>query len=210
LKLEVSHFLSFGCPVYIHVPIEKRTKLDPSSKKGLFVGYNETSKDYMVFIPGKRNIVVSEDVKVEEEFASRKSHEPIPVIDDEEQETLKVEPGSLVISRAVQEPLGEEGETRAPSTSGQRPQWFTQTLRDAQEHVESPRSTFRESRPLKKFPNYMALMSNILDSKPSSFLEVADQQVWWDAMVEEYTIIMKNDVGYIVPRLEGKLVASSR
>jgi hypothetical protein len=39
VKPEVSHFHIFGCLVYIHVvPIWKRTKLDPSSKKGLFVG----------------------------------------------------------------------------------------------------------------------------------------------------------------------------
>jgi hypothetical protein len=56
----------------------------------------------------------------------------------------------------------------------------------------------------------MALMSNILDSEPSSFQEAADQQVWWDAMVEEYTSIMKNDVWDIVPRPEGKSVVSSR
>jgi hypothetical protein len=83
-------------------------------------------------------------------------------------------------------------------------------LRDAQEHVETPRSTFRESRPSKKFPDFMALMSSILDSKPSTFQEATDQQVWWDAMVEKYTSIMKNDVLDIMPRLEGKSVVSSK
>jgi hypothetical protein len=82
-------------------------------------------------------------------------------------------------------------------------------LRDAWEHVETPRSTFRESKPPKKFPDYMALMSNILDFEPSSFQEVAYQQVWWDAMVV-YTSIMKNDVWDIVPRPEGKSIVSSR
>ena len=33
-KPEVSHLKIFGCPVYIHIPKEKRTKLDPSGKKG--------------------------------------------------------------------------------------------------------------------------------------------------------------------------------
>jgi hypothetical protein len=51
VKLEVSHFHIFGCPIYIHVLIEKRTKLDPSNRKGLFVGYSETSKTYKVYIP---------------------------------------------------------------------------------------------------------------------------------------------------------------
>ena len=45
-KPKVSHFRIFGCPVYIHVPKEKRTKLDSSRKKGIFVGYNNESKAY--------------------------------------------------------------------------------------------------------------------------------------------------------------------
>jgi hypothetical protein len=37
--------------VYIHVPKEKRTKLEPSGKKGTFLGYNETLKAYIIYIP---------------------------------------------------------------------------------------------------------------------------------------------------------------
>ena len=33
-KPEVIHLRIFGCPVYIHISKEKRTKLDPSGKKG--------------------------------------------------------------------------------------------------------------------------------------------------------------------------------
>jgi hypothetical protein len=32
-KLEVSHLKIFGCPVFIHIPKEKRNKLEPSGKK---------------------------------------------------------------------------------------------------------------------------------------------------------------------------------
>ena len=39
-KLEVSHLRIFGCPIFIHVPMEKRTKLEPSGRKGIFVGYS--------------------------------------------------------------------------------------------------------------------------------------------------------------------------
>jgi hypothetical protein len=42
-----------------------------------------------------------------------------------------------------------------------------QTLRDAEEHVEAPRSTFKESRPPRQFPSYMALMSDIIYSEPT-------------------------------------------
>jgi transposase InsO family protein len=32
-KPKVSHLKIFGCPVFVHIPKEKRTKLDPSGKK---------------------------------------------------------------------------------------------------------------------------------------------------------------------------------
>jgi hypothetical protein len=101
VKLEVSHFHIFGCLVYIHVLVEKKTKLEPSSRKALFVGYSDTSKAYMVYIPKQRNTIVSRDVKFEEYFAFRMSHKPILVTEDEELGTPEVDLGSLVTSRAV-------------------------------------------------------------------------------------------------------------
>ena len=53
-KLEVNHLRIFDCPVYIHIPKEKRTKLDPSGKKGIFVGYSESSKAYRIYFPDSR------------------------------------------------------------------------------------------------------------------------------------------------------------
>jgi hypothetical protein len=69
VKPEVGHLRIFGCPVYFHVPKEKRTKLDPSGRKGKFVGYSESSKAYWIYIPGQRQIEVSRDVTSEEEIA---------------------------------------------------------------------------------------------------------------------------------------------
>jgi hypothetical protein len=65
-------------------------------------------------------------------------------------------------------------------------------LKDDREHVEAPRSTFRESRPPKKFPKFMALRRNVIEN-------VVDHQVYQDAMV-------KDDVQDIVPGLEGQSV----
>ena len=72
-KPEVSHLHIFGCPVYIHIPKEKRSKLDPSRKKGLFVGYSEHSKSYRIYIPGYRQIELSRDVTFDEDTTFRKS-----------------------------------------------------------------------------------------------------------------------------------------
>jgi hypothetical protein len=50
IKPEVGNLRIFGCPVYIHVPKENRTKMEPSGKKGVFVGYSEISKDYNIYV----------------------------------------------------------------------------------------------------------------------------------------------------------------
>ena len=41
-KPDVSRFRIFGGVTYSHVPEEKRTKLEPTAEKGIFVGYSET------------------------------------------------------------------------------------------------------------------------------------------------------------------------
>jgi hypothetical protein len=73
-KPEVGHLRIFGCRVYVHVPKDKRSKLDPSGKKGIFVGYSETSKAYRVYIPGHRQIETSRDVTFDEEVYVEQPH----------------------------------------------------------------------------------------------------------------------------------------
>jgi hypothetical protein len=75
IKPEVGHIRIFGCPMYIHVPKEKRTNMEASGKKGFFVGYNENSKSYRIYVPSQRQIEVSRDVNFHEEAAFKKSRE---------------------------------------------------------------------------------------------------------------------------------------
>jgi hypothetical protein len=49
-KPEVIHLKIFGCPVFIHIPKEKRNKLEPSGKKGIFMGYCKVSKAFRIYI----------------------------------------------------------------------------------------------------------------------------------------------------------------
>ena len=50
-KPEVNHFHIFGHLTYSHLPSEKRTKLEPSAEKSIFVGYDETSKAFRIYLP---------------------------------------------------------------------------------------------------------------------------------------------------------------
>ena len=83
---DITHLRIFGCSVYIHVPKEKRLKLEPLGKKGNFVGYSETSKAYQIYILIERQIEVSRDVTFDEEVAFKRSRESHMEIDGEELE----------------------------------------------------------------------------------------------------------------------------
>jgi hypothetical protein len=72
-KLEVIHLKIFGYPVFIHIPKEKRNKLEPSGKKGIFVGYCEVSKAFRIYIPGHQHIEINRDVTFDEDATLKKS-----------------------------------------------------------------------------------------------------------------------------------------
>jgi hypothetical protein len=65
----IIHLHIFGCVAYCHIPVKKRTKLDPITEKGILVGYSETSKSYRIYIPSTRKTIIRRDIKFEEERA---------------------------------------------------------------------------------------------------------------------------------------------
>eukprot|EP00253_Pinus_taeda_P007154 PITA_07154 len=61
-KPSLSHLRVFGCDAYVHVPKEKRTKLDSKSEKCIFIGYKDGLKGYKLWNPATRKVVYSRDV----------------------------------------------------------------------------------------------------------------------------------------------------
>ena len=68
-KPKVNHRRIFGFLVYIHIPKEKRAKIDPFGRKGIFVGYNDTSNEYRIYFPGFKKIDIGRDVTLDEDLA---------------------------------------------------------------------------------------------------------------------------------------------
>ena len=65
VKPDIEHFRMLGCLTFSHVPSEKRTKLESTAEKGIFVGYSETSKAFRIYIPTQQKIVARRDVRFE-------------------------------------------------------------------------------------------------------------------------------------------------
>ena len=58
-KLDISHFKVFGYIAYVHIPDERRTKLDPKAKTCIFIGYSLHQKGYHSYNPSTRRMQVS-------------------------------------------------------------------------------------------------------------------------------------------------------
>jgi hypothetical protein len=72
-KPDVRKFMIFRCLTYSDVPYKKRKNLEPTTKRGIFVGYSETSKALCIYIPSLRKTILRRDVIFEEDGAFRKS-----------------------------------------------------------------------------------------------------------------------------------------
>lgn len=84
-KPSYGHIRIFGSEAYVHVPKEKRLKLDMKAEKMIFVGYAEGRKAYRFLDPETNRIVISRDAKFIERDGvtklQRNRPEPTEVVD---------------------------------------------------------------------------------------------------------------------------------
>lgn len=102
-KVDVSKIRIFGTKVMVHVPKQKRKKLDPKSNKMIFVGHDPDTKGYRCIDVDTRKLIISRDVIFHENYENYtvtveegdgSTMENIPKIDDavsSENETTIVE-----------------------------------------------------------------------------------------------------------------------
>ena len=83
---DVSYFRVFGCKGYMHVPADKRRKLDAKAIEVTLVGYEPGSKGYQLWDKHTRSVKLSRDVTFDEScFPSQQGTEtpspdsPIPI-----------------------------------------------------------------------------------------------------------------------------------
>lgn len=61
-KPSLAHLRVFGCDSFVHVPEEKRSKLDNKAEKCIFIGYKDGVKGYKLWNLVTRKTVYSQDV----------------------------------------------------------------------------------------------------------------------------------------------------
>jgi hypothetical protein len=92
-KPNISHLRVFGSMAYMHVPEQKRTKLDDRSEKLIFIGYDSSSKGYKLYNPTNGKIVVTRDGIFEEDktwdwnVKEEEKHEFLPIHNESSRRT---------------------------------------------------------------------------------------------------------------------------
>lgn len=66
-KASIDHLKVFGTECFVHIPKEKRRKLDKKAHRGYFVGYAEGVQGYRIWVSELRDIIISRDVLFKDE-----------------------------------------------------------------------------------------------------------------------------------------------
>lgn len=86
---------SFGCHAYVMYNAEERTKLNPKSRRCIFLGYVDGVKGYRLWDPTTRNVIINRDVIFVEEQLLRKDGDDSTSKEVSETTTVHVENNPL-------------------------------------------------------------------------------------------------------------------
>ncbi|GJZ97609.1 retrovirus-related pol polyprotein from transposon TNT 1-94 [Tanacetum coccineum] len=180
----------FGSPVYVMYNTQETTKLDPKSRKCLFLGYADGVKGYRLWDPTAHKVVVSRDVVFMED----------KVQENEEGDSTTRETATIQM----------EKEFQSNDSSEAVPQ------HEVNETTESQAPTTRTSDRERRRPGWQSdyvMESNVAycllteEGEPSTLQEALnnpDASFWKEAMQEEIEALHKNKTWELVPLPGGR------
>ncbi|GKD83365.1 gag-pol polyprotein [Tanacetum coccineum] len=180
----------FGSPVYVMYNSQETTKLDPKSKKCLFLGYADGVKWYRLWDPTAHKVVVSRDVV----FMEDKIQE-IEEDDSTTRETTSIQMENEFQSNDSSEaaPQHEENETNKSQAPA------TRTL-----NRERRRSGWQSDYVMESNVAYCVLTKEGGPSTLQEALNNPDASFWNEAMQEEIEALHKNKTWELVPLPGGR------
>lgn len=208
----IEHFRTFGADVYVHIPTQKRRKMDAKSKKCIFVGYDDNVKGYRVYDPELRRVEVARDVKfLSDEFAT------IKFVNQStgEEKSVQTEENAESTDRANDE-RREPDEQRATTTQ-------QVTVQETAAKVSKRRPTnlidinesniigsrLRGEREENGDNALMAMALIAIESDPQSYqeaMESSNSEKWKHAMKEEHDSLVDNATWELVDKPIGQKI----
>ncbi|KAE8729042.1 hypothetical protein F3Y22_tig00004004pilonHSYRG00037 [Hibiscus syriacus] len=173
----------FGCPAYVHVPADERSKLDAKSKECIFLGYKKGVKGFKFWDPVAKKVVISRDVVFYEQSMLQ-----------QKQDTTVVDFEQLPV---------EKPETSQPTSGGST----TDDLQDYSLARDRVRRTNIKPPNRLGFEDLVSFALTVSSDDPVTFHDAVTSQEndkWMAAMVEEMESLNHNRTWELVPLPEGK------
>ncbi|KAH0632884.1 hypothetical protein KY284_035670 [Solanum tuberosum] len=121
---DVQHLRVFRCIAFAHVPDQKRTKLDDKANKCVFMGVSRESKDYKLYNPISKMVIINRDVVFDEDnfwsWVEKPNNQQLPLdLDngDKEQKQPVADEGASTL-------VNQEGTSFRPQRNRRRPLWM--------------------------------------------------------------------------------------
>ena len=180
-KPNVSYLKCFGCTAFVHIPKDQRKKLDPKSRKCIFIGYGQTSKGYRLYDFEKKGIILSRDV----------------IFDESKFEGLRHKGNNSFETRDLFPLLDDTEFDEDKSVSGE------------EDLVAPPRRSTRENRPVDRLGDwiYHANYNSSCEIEPKTLAEALQRQdgkLWKEAVDSELNSLLKNHVWELTKLPKGR------
>ena len=181
----------FGSVCYTHIPQERRNKLDKRAEVGILVGYSEITKGYRVYNVRQKKIIVSRDVKIDENQSWNW----------EMQQNTSVEAVQQVVDPSIhhQDILNEE-----QVFEDSEHQCTSEELREQVNNGEEDDDNI-SVRGYRSLEDIYA-RCNVAALEPNSCYEALQSENWRKAMEEELRMIEKNGTWVLVNKPAGKKI----
>ena len=213
VKPDVSHLRVFGCDAFYLV--KQRRKLDKKGEKGLWVGFGKSVKIHRVFDPKTNKILVTRDVKFNEQFACGLVDDgPAIVLEQERDEGLHSQQEERDELLQANDGDGDDSGSGAPVTSAAsetttpnvRQRGRPPGSRNKPKPTPVPHSMSRRSH----FASMAALGSVNDPETPDEALSSLQANDWKASMADEMASHKKSKTWELVPLPPGKNVIDNR
>ena len=185
-KPNVSGMRVFGAKAYVHTPKQLRSKLDPTSQAGIFIGYEPHSKAYRVLLDDGKAVVSRNVTFDESKPPSTETSEAEDSSDEDDVEA--VEPEATPKEESAQEAQSEEEATEEESEGSRN---------SSQENTAQSRYPARQRRqPIEWYKAQAHVAHTPEHEEPQTYeeaLKSPDAAEWKLAMNEEIASLEANE-----------------
>ena len=192
-EVDYSSLRVFGCPAYVHVSSDERSKLDAKSKQCVFLGYQKGVKGFKLWDPKANKIVISRDVVFDEKAMLQRTQE------EQKQVPENCSTNENVVQVELEEYDREKDTHHAESSNSDDQQYRSIATDRPRRNIRPPTKYGFED-----LVSYALITSN---GDPTTFQEAVQSQEksrWMGAMVEEMESLHKNQTWELVELPEGK------